>query len=83
MGAIVRKLPKLSLSDINFNGTVLAGSLAIVMLILVMPFNGILLGVKDFKPTGGATTAIEADADGPVPVALEDTGPTVYIWFPA
>src|SRR5579864_3134068 len=65
------------------SATVLAAGFVIVKVSVVVPFSGIVVGLKTLAIEGGATTFIEAEAVPPVPPSVEVTLPVVLFCCPA
>ena len=74
---------KVSVNATPVSATVLAAGLVIVKVSVVVPFSGMLLGLKTLAIDGGATTLMEAEAVPPVPPSVEVTLPVVLFCVPA
>lgn len=65
------------------SATVFAAGLVMVKVSAVVPFNGIVVGLKALAIDGGATTLMLAEAVPPVPPSVEVTLPVVLFCSPA
>jgi hypothetical protein len=65
------------------SATVFAGGFATVKVRVVVPFRAIVVGLKAFAITGGATTMRLAEAVPPAPPSVDVTAPVVLFFCPA
>lgn len=65
------------------SATVFAAGFVMVKVSVVVPFSGIVVGLKALAIDGGATTLMEAEAVPPVPPSVEVTLPVVLFCVPA
>src|SRR5215468_5718030 len=72
-----------SLNATPVSATVFAAGFVIVKVNVLVPFNGIELGLKALAIDGGATTVSVSLAVFPVPPLVEDTAPEVFVNAPA
>jgi hypothetical protein len=72
-----------SLNAMPAAGSGLAAGLVIVKVSVLVPFNGIELGLNALAIEGGPSTLRLADAVLPVPPLVEDTAPEVFVNAPA
>src|SRR5215470_10951489 len=72
-----------SLNATPLSATVLAAGFVIVKVNVLVPFNGIELGLNPLAIDGGATTVSVSLAVFPVPPLVDDTAPEVFVNPPA
>jgi hypothetical protein len=65
------------------SATVFAAGFVTVKVRVLVPFRAIVVGVKAFAITGGATTMRLAEAVPPVPPSVDVTAPVVLLFCPA
>src|SRR5215467_8735539 len=81
--AATNPVGSVSLNATPASATVLAAGFVIVNVSVLVPFNGIELGLKALAIDGGATTVSVSLAVFPVPPLVEDTAPEVFVNAPA
>src|SRR5215510_7398353 len=81
--ATTNPVGSVSLNATPASATVLAAGFVMVKVSVLVPFNGIELGLKALAIDGGATTVSVSLAVFPVPPLVEDTAPDVFVNAPA
>src|SRR5579859_3613914 len=81
--ATTRLAGKVSVKATPFSATPFAAGLVMVTVKLLVPFNGMPVGLKAFAMAGGAKTSMLADAVRPVPPSTDVIVPVVLFFVPA